>query len=305
VGASSSRWSRVKLSLAPKLKVEFTGRDRALEQVERIAREGVGEPLVVFGPEGCGKTAWLLQAKAILEWYDYTVIYVNPLERRLKAAITYTRGLSKAISRVLSGVGLTLAGAPVGLEVSSRAVANIPFFLVDTLQRLWRGGRLKLAILVDDVFQAIGLNEVSSYVKSSLNLIEYPPSGYESIVVIITTSEGLSREEIGRHRWADLRPLWNMNRGDFEKLYNSIPEPKPGFDEVWRLTGGNPGALSSLYRARWNVDLVVGSLVERRVYRLISSLKMEELEGLRRALDDPDVLSEESLSPLLHKLGKV
>jgi len=93
-----------------------------------------------------------------------------------------------------------------------------------------------------------------------------------------------------------------MNRGDFEKLYDSIPKPKPGFDEVWRLTGGNPGALSSLYRARWNVDLVVGSLVERRVYRLISSLKMEELEGLRRALDDPDVLYEESLSSLLRKL---
>jgi len=137
VGVSGSRWGRVKLSLAPKLKVEFTGRDRALEQVEHIAREGVGEPLVVFGPEGCGKTAWLLQAKAILEWYDYKVIYVNPLERRLKAAITYTRGLSKAVSRALSGVGLTLAGAPVGLEVSPRTVANIPFLLVDALQRLF------------------------------------------------------------------------------------------------------------------------------------------------------------------------
>ena len=53
---------RISLSLAPGFEVEFTDRERALRQVYELAERGTRLPLVVFGPEGCGKTAWLLQA---------------------------------------------------------------------------------------------------------------------------------------------------------------------------------------------------------------------------------------------------
>jgi len=33
-----------------------------------------------------------------------------------------------------------------------------------------------------------------------LNLIEYPPGEYEKIVVLVSSSEGVTRERIGRHR---------------------------------------------------------------------------------------------------------
>jgi len=42
-------------------------------------------------------------------------------------------------------------------------------------------------------FQAIGLERAEVYVKSLLNLIEYPPEQYERIVIIVATSEGFSR----------------------------------------------------------------------------------------------------------------
>jgi hypothetical protein len=47
---------------------------------------------------------------------------------------------------------------------------------------LERWGRKRVAILVDDVFQAVGLDKAGIYVKSLLNIIEYPPRSYEGIV---------------------------------------------------------------------------------------------------------------------------
>jgi len=45
-----------------------------------------------------------------------------------------------------------------------------------------------------------------------LNLIEYPPGDYEKIVVLVTSSEGMSRRRVGRHSWATFRILWNMSK---------------------------------------------------------------------------------------------
>jgi hypothetical protein len=44
--------------------------------------------------------------------------------------------------------------------------------------------------------------------------------------------------------------MWNMSRKGFEELYEKVPGPKPDFEEVWRLTGGNPEMLAKLYQAK-------------------------------------------------------
>ncbi len=62
---------------------------------------------------------------------------------------------------------------------------------------------------------------------------------------------------------AEITPMWNMNREGFKQLYEQVPGDKPGFDEVWRITGGNPRMLEELYGgAGWNSDRVIegGSL---------------------------------------------
>ncbi|AJB42352.1 MAG: ATP-binding protein [Candidatus Korarchaeum sp.] len=38
-------------------------------------------------------------------------------------------------------------------------------------------------------------------------------------MAVATTSEGLTRSEIGRHRWAYIAPLWNLSREGFMELY--------------------------------------------------------------------------------------
>ena len=50
---------RIRLEFAPGVETEFVDRDRALAQVVEWAERGTWAPFVIFGPEGCGKTAFL------------------------------------------------------------------------------------------------------------------------------------------------------------------------------------------------------------------------------------------------------
>jgi len=50
---------RIRLEFALGVETEFVDRDRALAQVVKWAERGTWAPFVIFGPEGCGKTAFL------------------------------------------------------------------------------------------------------------------------------------------------------------------------------------------------------------------------------------------------------
>jgi len=125
---------------------------------------------------------------------------------------------------------------------------------------LSRLGKKRVAVLVDEAFQSIGLEKAAVYVKSLLSLIEYPPRSYENIVAVATTSEGITRSEIGRHRWADLAPLWNMPREGFIELYEQINWKEGRLpstirfhtEDAWLITGGNPYMLARLAEAQWS-----------------------------------------------------
>jgi hypothetical protein len=85
--------------------------------------------------------------------------------------------------------------------------------------------------------------------------------------------------------------MWNMGREGFEELYRQVPGPKPDVEEAWRITGGNPGILADLYRAKWDVGAVVGGLARRRrLSAFLLSLSSEERGWLRQAVEDPDTL---------------
>jgi energy-coupling factor transporter ATP-binding protein EcfA2 len=280
---------RVKLRFAG-FEVEFADRDRGVQQVLEWAEKGTWHPIVVFGPEGCGKTAWLRQAAAILREEGFEVFYLHPLDRLVYAEVS-APGVREAF--------LDLARRALAEE----ALGRVAWAIFDFVRDLLKVKRSKVAILADDVFQAIGLERAAAYVKGLLNTIEHPVYDYEKMVVIVATSEGLSRSEIGRHRWATLMPMWNMGRRGFEELYERLPGPKPELDEVWRLTGGNPGALAELYEARWRPERVVEALAERKRLGLFAgSLSPEERGWLAEAVEDPDTLFARERIPLMDKL---
>jgi energy-coupling factor transporter ATP-binding protein EcfA2 len=284
---------RITLKLAPGVKMEFTDRDRALAQVVEWAERGTRFPVVIFGPEGCGKTAFLRQAAAMLRELGYDAIYVDAAHLHFTAHTDVTdvvRGLIEAAAET-SGV-------------AQLKLANLAIDIVKELLDRW--GRGKVAVLVDEAFQAVGLDKAGIYVKSLLNLIEYPPRSYERIIAVAATSEGLSRREIGRHRWGRLMMMWNMPREGFRQLYEKLPGPKPPFEEVWRWTGGNPSVLAVLYEYRWRWDDAVRAFIEQRgVAYIIRSLTPTERTWLEEAVGDPDTLFVRERMSLLNKLVEI
>ena len=277
---------RIKLSLAS-IEVEFADRELALKRMEEWAERGTRFPRVVFGPEGCGKTGWLKQSAVLLRELGFDVLYLNPIEKEVYAELG-VEDVKKRIAEILR-------------EATDEAWARAVWAAVDLAKELIRAGRKKIAILADDVFQAIGLNKAAIYVKGLLGLIEYPPASYERIVAVVATSEGVTRREIGRHEWADLLPMWNMPREGFKQLYDQIPGEKPPFEEAWRVTGGNPRILQELYEARWDVEEVVRRLVERK--RLAPSFVAKWRPWLVKAVEDPDALwSAEAPEELIDEL---
>jgi len=246
---------KIKVGFADR-KIEFIDRDVALKQVEKFAERGTRFPVVVYGPEGCGKTALFRQAKAVLEDYGYSVVYVNPSGESIEERFS--------ISEELKGLAEEL-GAYILKDFSSLIEKAVEILYI----AIRRGVRRRIAILADDVFQAIGLDKAEILVKSFLNMIEWPSIDYEKIVVLVSSSEGVSRERIGRHTWADIHIIWNMPREGFKQLYDMLLGPKPLFEDVWRLTGGNPGYLGELYRYGWSAEAVVNRIIrERDVKRL-------------------------------------
>ena len=279
---------RIELSLAG-VQVKFTDRDLALRQVEDWANKGTYPVQVVYGPEGCGKTSWLRQSTELLRELGFEVIYVNPVEREFVIEV----GVEDVRRRFLE----------ILREATDESWARAVWALIDLARELIRVGRGKLAVLVDDAFRAIGIDRAAIYVKGLLGLIEYPPEPYERIIAVATTSEGLSKREIGRHRWATLLTIWNMTKEGFKQLYEQLPGPKPGFEEVWRLTGGNPWMLSILLKNRWSVDDAITELVRNKgLGEAIQSLSKGDRELLARAVEDPDVLMSSEGIPLMNKL---
>jgi energy-coupling factor transporter ATP-binding protein EcfA2 len=276
--------ARAKLRFAD-LEVEFVDRDRGIKQVYEFAEKGTWHPVVVFGPEGCGKSAWLRQATEILKEMEFDVIYIDPLRKEFA---THT-SIEEVVSRFSEAIANTTGFTPLKL-------ADLVVYLANQLLKKWK--RKRIALLVDEVFQAIGLDRAEAYVKTLLNTIEYPPEPYEKIVIIAATSEGFSRWRIGRHRWAWIMPMWNMSKKGFEELYDCISKrvssPIPDLDTVWKLTGGNPDMLVLLYRAKWNIDKVVEVIAKSK--GITKDFVKKWHQHLVEVVEDPDALMEKDFS---------
>jgi len=266
---------RIAVEIAPGVETEFVDRDRALAQLEEWAERGTRFPVVIFGPEGCGKTAFLRQAASGLRELGYDVFYLHPLDRAFSAEVDDP----DVEALFLDLVRRTLEDGRWG---------RLAMAVFDLTREILRKLRREIAIIADDVFQAIGLDKAAAYVKGLLNMIEHPVYRYENIVVLVATSEGVTREEIGRHFWAELTPMWNMPREGFRQLYERIPGLKPSFEEAWRWTGGNPRMLGRLYENKWDVEEVVLRLMREK--RLTAEFVRQWGRWLEAAVEDPKAL---------------
>ena len=117
---------RVTLELVPGVKTEFVDRDRALGQVVEWAERSTRFPVVVFGPEGCGKSAFLRQAAEVLGGFGYDVVYVDAAHRDFAA---YT-DVAEVARRLLDAAS----------DVSGLAQLKLAYLAVDLAKELIGGG---------------------------------------------------------------------------------------------------------------------------------------------------------------------
>ncbi len=270
--------------------VHFVDRVREIEYLLNIARKGTAFPLAIYGPEGCGKTALLKRiAKEVSTWSNTIVIYIDALEQFdiEKALFSSHREILEVIQDLLS--------IPIG---SSLARASMT--IVSRLSKRISLRNRNVVLIVDDVYRAIGLENVDRYTKSLYEWIGYlhEEYGVANVAIILSTSEGISKRELFRHRYVSIEMLWNLPRDGFEELVEQLEPPRSvDVDELWRLTGGNPRALIELAKFEWDARKWLENL-RRRIEFLIHDL---DRDRLRSIVEDPD--SDWSIAKKLEELN--
>jgi len=146
---------RIKLSLVSGLDVDFVDRDVAIQQVIKWAERGTGFPIVVFGPEGCGKTSWLLQSVEVLREAGFDVIYFNPMRRRFEVEVALKPEAARPKRTQASRFGY--------------ALARLAWSVIDLAIEAIRRGRGRLAVIVDDAFQYLDKREAALIIKACSN----------------------------------------------------------------------------------------------------------------------------------------
>lgn len=243
--------------------VRFVNRNDEIKTLKNWCSRFRYTPLYIYGPEGCGKTRLLKEfVKAFDEFFGENTIavYIDALERHsLDKAIVVPKSMELARDIVLTLV--EKLGGPVGKVIAE----NITTILEKAIIKR----RLEdnyILVVIDDITRAIGLDQIEWYVKwlfETMNKLneEYRP---RAINFIVTTSEGMSRRLIARHRHAEILLIWNLDKESFEELFYEIRPPTGiKFEDVWYLLGGNPGKLLELAdRYDWNIDKML------RYYRI-------------------------------------
>ena len=261
----------------------FVDRAEELRSLEELASTGFYPILYLYGPEGCGKTRLLHELRRRLgEKPGYLVVYVDAEEASDPREAV--RAAPEVASELLEALG-EAAGPP------GRMLARLlPSLLKRLRERLVAGRRV--VVLVDEVARPLGLDAIEQYAKKLLDALEaLYERGARSVLILATTSEGLSRRLLARHNYAALAEVWNLGRDAYEELLEALGAPRDARGDAWLATGGNPRFTLMLSSLGWRVERLE-AWVERRVRALLGGLLRSQRDALLAAVEDVDVLEE-------------
>jgi len=247
-------------------------------------------PLIIYGPEGCGKTTLMRYLTRRLGSKNYTSLYINALEYNVAKALEFRGPVINSIIRDL----LRDIGGPLPSILS-----NIVQLIVDKIWVKLKSLGNGLFIVIDDVYKAIGLENVDRYTKLVYEWISWKASEYTNkLLVVITTSEGASKRILVRHTYTRVSLIWNMDYGSYEEFIEQL-EPRIRVDEAYSITGGNPRLTIELAEYSWDTKKLM-SVYEEKIKKILqeTSIKPSKLQSL---VEDPD--SEPKTARILEDAG--
>ena len=269
---------RVKFKFGDTTNIGFVGRAPGLDLVSDLAVRGTSRPLIIFGPTGCGKTAFLRQAIEVLLDFGYSVVYANPLAH-LRDGFSRGFWISSDLRKL----------SPDLLFPSTVQGDELVFYGLDLLYEAVNTlSRRRVAFLGDDIFSATGFSTASRLLEVFTDFLDNVYSSVDSAVVILVYGSTTPGFIGGR---GEVRGMWNLGFSDFRNLYSQLPGSKPPLDDAWSVTGGNPGVLEALYRLGWRSDALIRDVASRLgLGELLRRLTPLQRSIVDVAVDDPDFL---------------
>ncbi len=261
----------------------FVDREAELNVLQRYAERGFYPVLYVYGPEGCGKTRLLKELISRLKGREgYLAVYIDAQS-------------TGSVEEALTGSREVVELLTAALEASSGPVGRLLALLLTRFTR-WLDRRVvrgeHVVVAVDDVAVSLGVELAESYAKSLLSLVEQLYSyGASSVLVVASTSEGESPRRLARHSYVRLVQLWNLSRDAALQLMDVLGAPEEVWEEVWRLTGGNPRSIVELAVQGWDIGGWLEA-VERSVSLALGDAVKRYGAPLAEVVEDVDVVDD-------------
>ena len=252
-----------------------------LDEGEKVVLNGM--ITVLYGPKGCGKTSLfkvLYEVVTSMEDTDVDMVIVSSEKEAWKAEKLYVpRSLDEILKEVKGILGFNIT--PTGEVTSTLAIdaTKIISLMVGYIARMLRDGR-KVIIVLDEVKADSGerLAEFRGWLEGFANTLLWDAGKYwmekgGSISVVVLTSDALVSEiryKVGsKVNWA---LMWNLPYNAMVELAEQLNlsiDP----ELLWRLTGGNPRALTSI-RSR-GLELWLRADVVDVLARIVEDLRGE------------------------------
>jgi energy-coupling factor transporter ATP-binding protein EcfA2 len=277
-----TRYTITELNIGP---LRFVDRVREAKAVLDESEKAVlnGMITVLYGPKGCGKTSLFKALHDIvtsMEDADVDVVIVGSEKEAWRAEKLYApKSLGEILKEVKGILGFDISST--GEVTSSLAVdaTKIISLMVGYIAQMLRSKR-KIVIVLDEVKADSGerLAEFRGWLEGFANTLKWDTGKYwmekgGSISVVALTSDALVSEiryKVGsKVNWA---LIWNLPYNAMVELAEQLSlsiDP----ELLWRLTGGNPRALTSI-RSR-GLELWLRADVVDVLARIVEDLRGE------------------------------
>ncbi|MEM1722094.1 MAG: ATP-binding protein [Ignisphaera sp.] len=174
-----------------------------------------------------------------------------------------------------------LISIPLGASIARAIMSVVSRFA----QRIGLEGK-SVVVVLDDVYRAIGLDEVDRYTKSLYEWIGYLHERYKAsnVAIVLTTSEGMSKRILSKHTYVSIYMMWNLPKKSFEEFVEQL-NPHIDAEAIWMHTGGNPRATIDLARHGWSIDKWLSKIYEDRIRRAVHIIGRDKILQLA---ENPD-----------------